>query len=239
MLKYLSLEIQKLKVKKYSIIMLCIIGVLTLIGLFFFYSVVDVDAEKIGVSIEIFSYDGVPGIIDVLMRATMIIVTGQLINKILIDEYETKTINIVFTSSVDKKKIIITKLVLIWVISIVMTIVAQVIAILASSYFAIYLGFVDGSMATSDLRRCITMTLYNDFCYSFIALIPMYFGLKRRNSKVVNMVSIIVLLFTTTGFEQDYLKLSNIGIPAIPMILALLGIVSLSLSVKNAGDYEG
>lgn len=85
----------------------------------------------------------------------------------------------------------------------------------------------------SELKECVVMTIYNDLCFSFITFIPLYVGMVKKSSKALTGFSIAIFLVTTTGYEQDYLKIFSIGIPAIPLMIGIVGVVSIILSVRR------
>lgn len=232
MIKYIRIELEKIKKKKYTCIMLAIALVITILGVYF-YNSINKSNKALGISVNPFSYDGVPGIIDVLYRGVMIIIGGQLLNKTIIDEYENGTINIPFTCGVNKIKLLVSKIILAWFSILMATILGQVISTIISSFIAITFNFASASLMFSELKECIVMTIYNDLCFSFITFIPLYVGMVKKSSKALTGFSIVIFLVTTTGYEQDYLKMFSIGIPAIPLIIGIIGIVSITLSVRR------
>lgn len=232
MIKYIRIELDKIKKKNCTCIMLAIVSVITILGIYFYYSI-NVSNKTLGISVNPFSYDGVPGIIEVLYRGVMIIIGGQLLNRAIIDEYEKGTINIPFTCGVNKVKFLVSKIILVWLSILAATILGQVISIIVSSFIAVSFNFASASLMFSELKECIVMTIYNDLCFSFIAFIPLYLGMVKKSTKALTGFSIVIFLVTTTGYEQDYLKMFSIGIPAIPLIIGIIGIVSIILSVRR------
>lgn len=232
MIKYIRIELEKIEKKKYTYVMLAIALVITILGIYFYHSI-NKSNNALGISVNPFSYDGVPGIIDVLYRGVMIIIGGQLLNKTIIDEYENGTINIPFTCGVNKIKLLVSKIILAWFSILMATILGQVISTIISSFIAITFNFASASLMFSELKECIVMTIYNDLCFSLITFIPLYVGMVKKSSKALTGFSILIFLVTTTGYEQDYLKMFSIGIPAIPLIIGIIGIVSIILSVRR------
>ena len=232
MIKYIRIELEKIKKKKYTYIMLAIVLVITILWIYFYHSI-NKSNKALGISVNPFSYDGVPGIIEVLYRGVMIIIGGQLLNKTIIDEYENGTINIPFTCGVNKIKLLVSKIILAWFSILMATILGQVISIIISSFIAITFNFASASLMFSELKECVVMTIYNDLCFSFITFIPLYVGMVKKSSKALTGFSIAIFLVTTTGYEQDYLKIFSIGIPAIPLMIGIVGVVSIILSVRR------
>ena len=232
MIKYIRIELDKIKKKNCTCIMLAIALVITILGIYFYHSI-NKSNNALGISVNPFSYDGVPGIIGVLYRGVMIIIGGQLLNKTIIDEYENGTINIPFTCGVNKIKFLVSKIILAWFSILMATILGQVISTIISSFIAITFNFASASLMFSELKECIVMTIYNDLCFSFITFIPLYVGMVKKSSKALTGFSILIFLVTTTGYEQDYFKMFSIGIPAIPLIIGIIGIVSIILSVRR------
>lgn len=65
MIKYIRIELDKIKKKNCTCIMLAIALVITILGIYFYHSI-NKSNNALGISVNPFSYDGVPGIIDVL-----------------------------------------------------------------------------------------------------------------------------------------------------------------------------
>jgi len=108
MLKLMRLEIKKFKMRKY------LKGVIVANLIIFAVLVMTVFATKAGNEIPFKSWNDVFSVIGVFVRITFSIFAAVLISRIIIGEYKSKTINVLFTYPVSRKKIMLAKLVLIY-----------------------------------------------------------------------------------------------------------------------------
>ncbi len=165
----------------------------------------------------------------ILVRATFSIFAAVLISKLIIGEYKNKTINILFTYPINRKKMMVAKLAIVLIFAFTAMIISNIF--LNSSLFIlnIFTPFIKDSLTPSILMKISINTVIYSVAFSFVSLIPVYVGMQRKSGSATLVTSIIIISLLNSGFKGN--SLSSIII--IPIILALIGIVAAYLSIKD------
>lgn len=234
MFKFLKIEIEKAGLKKYFSIILGFNVIFLFYGLFM-YSAVKKAIEKKAVEQSfIFSYEGALGLCDATIRCMMILVAAFLINKIIINEYNKNTMDIIFLCPVDRKKVIRIKAFLVVFLTFLGLVFGQFFTAVGSTSLAYIFGIINEVPTSVELSDMLKRYIYNDVCYSLIGLIPLVFGMKCKSSSNTIFAGVVVTIISFFGFEQIILLILPFKLPIIPAVLALMGIISLVISMKMA-----
>jgi len=233
--KFLKIEIEKIKLKRYLFIVLSFNLIFLFYGLYMYYVVqMDIDKNIIEQSF-LFSYDGAAfGLCDGTIRCMMLLMAAFLINNIIIDEYNKNTMDIIFLCPVDRKKIIRIKAFLVILLTSIGLIVGQIFTAGGSTWLAYTLDIIHQVPTNLELTVILKRYLYNDVCFPIIGLIPIYFGMKCKSSRNTLFVAVIVTILSFFGLEQIIFSFLPFKLPITPAILAIVGIISLVLSMKMA-----
>ncbi len=223
MLKLIKLEMKKNKVRRY--IKGVIIANLIILSLILFISYGMKNQNEVGFS-DIAEYIT---IIDSLVRSTFIIFSAVLLSEFIIEEYKNKTIMVLFMYPVNRKKILIAKLMVVGVFTFLLIILSDIFISLIFYIFNIYFNFITTGL-TGDiiLKQSIFITV-NALATVGISLIPLYFGMKK-NSVSRTIVSAVILV-SIFGSSTGGFSLSSIIV--IPISFALLGIFMTYLSIRD------
>ena len=107
MLNLMKLELKKLKIRGNILAaVICTVCILGLVSMLFF-------VERAEGSMVFENNVMMFKIISTFVNATFIIFAGFLISKFIIEEYKNKTINLLFTYPINRKKIIVSKVMII------------------------------------------------------------------------------------------------------------------------------
>lgn len=168
-------------------------------------------------------------IVNTVVRAIFIIFTAVIITKLVIDEYKDKSIGLMFTYPIKRKKIMASKLIII----VVFTFVNVLFSTLLISGL-IYLGdglfnIIPGEIERAELLRQILIIFLYALATAGLSLIPIFFGMLRKSAPVT-IVSSIFLASFTGSIGNNFNVFSII---AIPISLALIGIFIGWMSIRN------
>lgn len=202
-----------------SICNLCILGITNLI---FF-----VEQNDFGKSLE--SYNILINLSVTLIFITFMVYSSVLISDLIISEYKNKTITLLFTYPIDRKKIILSKLILIFMFTFFNIIVSSIF-VLGTFYIiqVITRTLVVKLSLAIVFERMIIITI-SALKNSVIALIPLFFGLKTKSTSITIISGLLlagVLHSTSNGFN-----LSSIVI--IPIILIVMSVLIIYSVLKN------
>ncbi|MBX4269963.1 ABC transporter permease [Clostridium estertheticum] len=224
MLKLIKLEIKKFKlnknVKTVMIINLIILAVL-LLGV---YSLKFNTKENMFRNYsDVFLYTGT------IVRATFSIFAAALISKLIIGEYKCKTINIMFSYPIKRKKIMAAKLAIVVVFAFTTMILSNIFLIFSIYLLNIFANFIQIPLTQDILVKNLINIFVYSATFSFVSLIPLYIGMRNKSGSATIITSIIVVSLLNSGSNGDTLS----SIIIIPIILAIIGIFVAYLSIKD------
>lgn len=226
MLNLIKLEIKKFKLK--SVIKGFFISVICITA---FICLPTLTAKSIDKPFNDFA--NIMMMIDTFVRIVFIIYGSAMISKLVISEFKNKTINLMFMYPINRKKILISKLIIVSMFTFMSIIIGNIIV--ASNMFLLnkYMNFVP--LATSQvIYRNITSIVLNAIAASGIVLIPLLFGMwkKTTTSTIVSAV-ILTSLICSNG---NGISLSEI----LPVTLSVgaIGILIAYLTIKNIENVD-
>ncbi|KOP71483.1 hypothetical protein AMS59_18880 [Lysinibacillus sp. FJAT-14745] len=175
------------------------------------------------------NYQAALSIIDSAVRAVFIIFASALIAKLIIGEFKYKTITVAFMYPINRKKLIASKLaiVVLFTFSAIIISTAFVTAIfcIVSENFQL----VSDTLTSSFIIQRIPVVIMNAVAASCIALIPLYFGMRKYSipATIISSILIVGAVSSNTGNFTLY------DIIFIPITLAMIGISVAYLSFRN------
>lgn len=163
------------------------------------------------------------------VRITFTIYAGVLISKLIIGEYKNKTINILFTYPINRKKVMISKLFIVAAFAFITMILSNIFISCILYLLNIFINFTREVLTMEILlNNAISILLYS-VIYALISLIPVYVAMLRKSSSSAIVTSIILISILNSG-NAGY-TLSSIII--IPILFAILGLISSYLFIKD------
>ncbi|MCK6078652.1 ABC transporter permease [Paenibacillus silvae] len=223
MLKLIRLEWRKHRFARNltgaGIAMLSILLFLIMIG------VTDLGAEDYAFA----SYEDSFILIDTFARAVFIIFSGALISKLIISEYRDKTMNVMFTYPIKRHKIIAAKLMLIFLFTFAMIMLTDaVMGVLLLTANHLY-DFITEPMSTAVLWKMIVKYIISAFSASAMALIPLFFGMRKHSVTATMVASILLVFVVCSGFNGPTFSVNSIIV--IPLTLGAIGLWIAALSM--------
>jgi ABC-type transport system involved in multi-copper enzyme maturation permease subunit len=129
-----------------------------------------------------------------LVRATFIIFGGVLIAKLIIDEYKNKTILLMFSYPINRKKMMVSKLAITAILTFITVILSNILVV--GIFFGIdsYFLILPNSFTVDQLIQEGIKLIPLAIATAGISLIPLYFGMRKRSVPATIVSSIIVVL---------------------------------------------
>ena len=220
MLKLMKLEIKKYK-KKGNLkgIIIANLIILAFVGLSIFEKKPNDNQMIFDNWNDIFLYTST------FVRVAFTIFAGVLISRLIISEYKNKTINILFTYPINRKKVMITKLFIIAAFAFITMILSNIFISSILYLLNIFINFTSEALTMEILvQNSINIFVYS-LLYAFISLIPVYIGILRKSGTSVIVTSVILITVLNSH------TLSSIIIT--PIIFAILGLISSYLFIKD------
>lgn len=168
-------------------------------------------------------------LIGTMVRATFIVFAAVLLAQIVIEEYKSKTILLMFSYPIKRKKIIASKLFIIAILTFITIWLSNTIVTGAVFVLHGYFSFISYSITFTEwMQQAIDMIPFA-VAAAGISLIPLYFGMRKHSVPITIVSSLFVVSFACSynpGFSVV------ITIP-IQLALAAVGIVISYLAIQG------
>ncbi|WP_448162740.1 ABC transporter permease [Bacillus mobilis] len=165
-----------------------------------------------------------------LVRATFIIFGSVLIARLIISEYKNKTILLMFSYPINRRKMMSSKLAIIAIVTFITVILSNILVV--GVFFGIdsYFSILPNSFTIDQLKQEGINLVPLAIATAGISLIPLYFGMRKRSVPTTIVSSLIVVsiainntpMFSTATFLPLQLALAAIGV-----VIAYCGIKNI------------
>ncbi|WP_313636940.1 ABC transporter permease [Paenibacillus sp.] len=223
LLKLISLEIRKNKLKS----LLTGAAIVNLAILAFMILVIFIDQSESEGTFNTYS-DVFEGLF-VFVKAAYLIFASVIISKLIIDEYKNNTITLLFMYPISRKKLMTSKIMIVFIFTFVSIIVSSIVIgaiLLGINYFV---NIVQGELTLHLITTELIKTVASAFYAAGIALIPLYFGMKKKSVPATIVSAVLVTSLISGGFDQA--RLGNLA--AVSISLGLLGAGIAFLAIRN------
>ncbi|MFF5994538.1 ABC transporter permease [Lysinibacillus sp. KU-BSD001] len=227
MFNLIKLEWQKHYIGRYFIsFFFCVIGIYSCVVLLALDAKNDVDGAMS-------SFQEFMSLVNILSNITFIIFGSVILSRLIISEFRTKTMQVLFTYPINRKKLLFAKLVLAYSFITVILFTNIWILQMITYFLQPSLQLFEGTVTVQDLLATLPETITNAFMMSAIALIPLFFGMRKK-STATTITSATIIGFLINGTVSDVDTTFNFtDTIIIPVLLALLGVSIAYLSFRN------
>ena len=223
MLKLMKLEIIKFKINGY--IKGAVIANLIILAFLFMI----VFGSKVVMATMFDNYNYIVLLTGSFVRATFSIYAAVLLSKIVIGEFNSKTINILFAYPINRKKIMVAKFMIVVIFTFASILLSSLFLNTSLIILNGFVHFIEEPLTQGVLvKNLIDIVMYSA-AFAFISLIPVYVGMKRKSGSSTIVTSVILVSLLNSGINGN--NLSSIII--IPIILGIVGAVVAYLSIKD------
>ncbi|MCD2368371.1 ABC transporter permease [Bacillus paralicheniformis] len=168
-------------------------------------------------------------VIGTFVRAVFIIFGAVLISKLIISEFKNKTILVMFTYPINRKKLLAAKLLIAAGLTFITILISN--ACVAAAFFllnSIY-GVIPGELTASMVSQQALKMIVFAFGAAGTSLVPIFFGM-RKHSAVATIISSVVISMLISSTSPDF---SISSIVYIPLSLAAVGLIFSFLAVRR------
>lgn len=223
MLHLIKLELKKFKLGWY--VKRAIIANIVILALMIFVSII----AQVEGDAEIRNPETILLMASTIVRATFIVFGSVLIARLIIGEYKNKTILLMFSYPINRKKMMASKLAIAAIVTFITVIVSNILVV--GIFFGIdsYFSILPNSFTVDQLVQEGIKLVPLAIATAGMSLIPLYFGMRKRSVPTTIVSSLIVVSIAMN---------SNPEFPAatfLPLQLALaaIGIVIAYYGIKN------
>ncbi|MCU5172918.1 ABC transporter permease [Bacillus paranthracis] len=214
MLHLMKLELKKFKLGWY--VKRAIIANIVILAVMIFVSII----AQVEGDAEIRNPETILLMASTIVRATFIIFGSVLIARLIIGEYKNKTILLMFSYPINRKKMMASKLAITAIVTFITVIVSNILVV--GIFFGIdsYFSILPNSFTVDQLVQEGIKLVPLAIATAGMSLIPLYFGMRKRSVSTTIVSSLIVVSiamnsnpeFSTATFLPLQLALAAIGV---------------------------
>ncbi len=168
-------------------------------------------------------------VIGTLVRVTFVVFASVLFAKLIIDEYKNNTISVLFTYPIQRKKIILAKIILITGMTFIVIVVSNVFV--AGSFVIVndYSHFVQNDLTSHWISLEFVNIVVQAIAATGMSLISLYFGMRKKSVPTTIVSSLLII--GVVNSNNGGFTLSSII--AIPLTLGLIGVCVAYFTFRN------
>ncbi|MDN4068931.1 ABC transporter permease [Paenibacillus sp. FSL R5-0407] len=222
------LNLMKLELKKNKIRGNILGGFIATFLIMFFVIVLNYDNTE---ELPFSDYDSIFAFINTFTSITFTIFASVLLAKYIIDEYKSGSITVLFMYPLERKKLLLAKIAVVFLFTFLFGIISRVVIFAGFYWYNQYAHFIPGTLGTELLLQQGVGVLVNSVMVSCISLASLYFGMRKHSvpATIVSAIIIGVILNSTSGTNGFTLN----SIIIIPATFAVIGILVAYLAIRN------
>ncbi|MED1738629.1 ABC transporter permease [Bacillus swezeyi] len=173
-------------------------------------------------------------LIGTFVRAVFIIFGAVLISKLVISEFKNKTILVMFTYPINRKKLLAAKLLIAGGLTFFTILISN--ACVAAAFFllnSIY-SVIPGELTTDMVSQQALKMIVFTFGAAGTSLVPIFFGMRKHSTAATIISSVVIIMpisSTSPGFSIS-------SIVYIPLSLAAVGLAFSFLAVRRIDKID-
>lgn len=223
MKKLLLLELERFSLKPHFI-GLAIANVLILgLGIFMSTFLASTQAFMVSAGMPVVSLNTI-SLCNMLVRATLIVWQGVLIAKLIVEEYQNKTMTLLYTYPLNRRKLIAAKLIFIISIMLLFHFASGIFQNSMVYFLSQKMSFLTYVWEPIVPRILVVVSTI------LLSLIPLSVGMNMRSSIATIVVSVIIVVFASNSQGSTAGLLS---IPVIAIILGGIGLIVTAITVRS------
>ncbi|PFE03716.1 ABC transporter permease [Bacillus cereus] len=228
MLQLIKLEMKKCKLGWYM--KGAIIANVVMVAMLFFVSYV----SQIEGDVELGNPQGILLMASVMVRGTFIVFAGVLIAKLVIEEYKNKTILLMFSYPISRKKIIASKLLITAILTFITVLLSNIFIV--SVFFTLnsFMLVIPNTITIGELIQESIKAIPFAVAAAGAGLIPLYFGMRKYSVPTTIVSSLIVVMIAC----QNQPEFSLATFLPLQFALAAIGIVIAYYGIRNIENED-
>ncbi|PEY34311.1 ABC transporter permease [Bacillus cereus] len=173
--------------------------------------------------------------IDTFSRAVFMIFGASLIARFIIQEFQNKTMTVMFMYPINRKKMMIAKLLIIILFTLCTIVISESVLFSFVYVLNLYHPVILEPLTMSILVQNGAKLLVNALAVTGISLIPLYFGMKKYSVRATFVSAIIVMFLVTSSLNGEISLFSFI---VIPIILACVGLLIAYMAIRKIEQVD-
>lgn len=170
---------------------------------------------------------------NIFIRITFVVFSGILISRLVIEEYKSKTMQLLFTYPLQRKKIIQAKLMIVlgfcFASIFISTLLIEGVTVLLNPQ----LHFFEAPATMTDLFATVPSILIASAMTAGLSLISLIFGMRKKSTSATITSSVIIGTLSNAMVSNGSSSVSMFQFIVIPAILCLFGLAVAYLSYRR------
>lgn len=162
---------------------------------------------------------------NILIRIVYIIFSSVILSRLVIEEYKSNMIQVLFTYPLQRKKIIQAKLSIVFGFCFFSILLTTLIINLLTYFLNPIMGLFEAPVRIDEMAAAIPATLLSAFMIAGISLIPLSFGMRKKSTASTITSAVIIGFVINATVSDGGTSTSLFQFIAIPIILCLLGLI--------------
>jgi ABC-type transport system involved in multi-copper enzyme maturation permease subunit len=167
--------------------------------------------------------------VDTLVKATFVIFASVLLARFIIEEYKSNTITVLFMYPINRKKLIIAKLLIVVLFTFISIVLSNIFIDFVLYITNNFYNFIPDKLTTSLIINNFMTIGISALASTGMGLIPLYFGMKKKSVPATIVSAVIIVSIMGSGNGGHSLS----SITAIPITLSIIGVFIAYLSIRN------
>ncbi|MGE7920138.1 ABC transporter permease [Viridibacillus sp. NPDC093762] len=232
MFKLMKLEWKKNQLSSYfKGLVFCILGILAAVCLMAWGSKVEDD-------LMFRDYTEFMSLTNIFIRIVFIIFSSVILSRLVIDEYRNKTIQLLFSYPLKRKKLMQAKLSIVFGFCFFSIIIATFIISVIIYFLNPMLEFFATPMSLSEIVAIVPTTFISAFMTAGVSLIPLYFGMRKKSTATTITSAVIISFLINGNVSSGGTQVSLIQFIVVPITLCLLGLLIGYLSYHKVEKID-
>ncbi|MGE7184333.1 ABC transporter permease [Peribacillus sp. NPDC006672] len=175
---------------------------------------------------------------NIFINIVFISFAAVILSRLVIDEYKNKTIHLLFTYPLQRKKLMQAKLFIVFIFCFGSIVIATFVINLLVFWISPHLFLFEKSVKMSEIISTVPSTLISALMMAGVSLIPLFFGMRKKSTAATITWAVIigVLINATISNGGEQVSLSQFII--IPTVFCLFGLLIGYLSYRKVDKID-
>ncbi len=173
-------------------------------------------------------------VIGAAVRSTFIVFASVLLSKLIIDEYKNKTIFLMYSYPIQRKKLIAAKLLITGGLTFITIVISNSIVVVAFLIINNHLQLISESFSVQQFSLLFIRIVTFAIAAAGASLVPLYFGLRKQSVPATIISSLLIIV--VTGQHNPVFSLANVIY--IPAAFAVFGILIAIWTIRNVNKVD-
>ncbi|WNS44167.1 ABC transporter permease [Paenibacillus sp. MMS20-IR301] len=175
---------------------------------------------------------------NIFIRVTFAVFSGIILSRLIIEEYRNKTIQLLFSYPLQRKKVIQSKLFIVlgfcFTNIVVSTFFIEVLTVLLNPTF----HFFELTASKEDVTATFPSLLITAVMTAGLSLIPLSFGMRKQSTATTITSSVIIGILLNATVSDGSGSVSVFQFIGVPILFCLLGLAVAYLSYHKIDSKD-